>query len=286
MTIITEHCYFICRHHEHGALSIYESLQITIKNCTFRNNTSDGCFTKKKYIGSSGGLSIGYNYSDTLDDYFTSGFIIYSVPSHPRPIILHINITKSRFINNSALPFDGQSSSSTEALQNNVFYGRGGALSLLISVRNSLKLVFSDNKVINNFADAFGGGMYCLIQTSSDQSYTFHNNVFMNNTGSVAGGIAFIYLYIPKQAQNPTIHTFLYNCVFYNNIARSKVAGAVAIYSVLGLSKDVCIRFKHCQFHNNKAVSYGGAVDITSYDFFDSIEAVQLVKFINWLVLL
>ena len=60
----------------------------------------------------------------------------------------------------------------------------------------------------------------------------------------------------------------------------------MAIYSVLGLSKDVYIKFKHCQFHNNKAMSYGGAVDITSYDFFDSIEAVQLVKFINWLVLL
>ena len=262
-------------------MSIYESVQIRIKNCTFHNNTSDGCFTNKQYIGSSGGLSIGYNYSGT---YFASGNFMYLIP--PPPIIVYIDITKSTFTSNSALPFNGQGSCSTKVLQDNVFYGRGGALSLLINVRNSLELVFSDNTVINNSADAFGGGMYCLIQPHSIQNYTFHNNVFMNNIGSVAGGIAFIYLYISKESSSAIIDSFLYNCMFYNNIARSEVAGAVAIYSVLGLSEDVCIRFKHCKFHNNKAISYGGAVDITSYDFFDSIEAVQLVKFINWLVLL
>ena len=272
---------YFCRHHEHGAVRIYESEQITIKNCTFHNNTSDGYFTSKSYIGSSGGLSIGYNYSDSYYNYFTSGVFEYSLP--PPPIVLHIFIINCVFTNNSAVLRDGQGNSST-AIQNNTFYGRGGALSLFISVRHTLEFVFNDSKVMNNFADAFGGGMYCLFETRSNQTYTFGNNVFMNNTASVVGGIAFIYLYNPTQSHRAKIDSFLYNCSFYNNVARSKVAGAVAIYSVLGLSENISITFKHCKFHNNTAVTYGGAVDITSYDFFVSIEVVPLVEFTDWLV--
>ena len=241
-----------------------------IRNCTFQNNTSDGCFTNKPFLGSSGGLSIGFNPSDNN---FTTGRL------HN---ILIINCT---FTNNSAF-LHGRRFSSAEALLNKIFYGRGGALSLLINARNSLELVFRDNAVINNYADAFGGGVYCLIQThSTDQNYRFSNNVFMNNTGSAAGGMAFIYLYIPVQSQF-SIRNLLYNCKFYNNTAKHEVASAVGIYSVLGLAKNFYFRFKHCKFYNNTAVSYSGAVDIESYDFFVNIEPAlaPLVNFTDWLV--
>ena len=261
-------------------MSIYESQQIIIRNCKFYNNTSDGYFTKKSYIGSSGGLSIGYNYSDDYN-YFTSGRFQYFIP--PPPTVLHILIINCVFTNNSALLLNGQGNS-LSAIQNNTFYGRGGALSLLISVRHTLEFVFNDNKVINNFAYAVGGGMYCLFQTRSNQIYKFDDNVFMNNTASIAGGIAFIYLYIPIESRLANISNVLNNCNFYNNTARSKVAGAVSIYSVLGLSRNVFITFNHCKFYNNTAVTYGGAVDITSYDFFVNIQVVPLVEFNNWLV--
>ena len=275
---------YFCRHHEHGAMSIYESEQITIKNCTFHNNTSDGYFTNKSFMGSSGGLSIGYNYSDS-NNYFTSERCrVFGPPSPIPPIVLHIFIINCVFTNNFALFLDGQGNSLIEAIQTNKFYGRGGALSLFISVRHTLKFAFNDSKVINNFAGALGGGMYCLFETCSNQTYTFGNNVFMNNTASMVGGIVFIYRYIPMQSCFAIINSLLYNCTFYNNTARSKVAGAVAIYSVLGLSENISITFKHCKFHNNTAMTYGGAVDITSYSFFVSIELVQLVEFIDWLV--
>ena len=264
-------------------MSIYESQQIIIRNCTFHNNTSDGYFTNESYyIGSSGGLSIGYNYSDNYT-YFTSGRFPYDIL--PPPSVLHILIINCVFTNNSALLLNGQGNNSN-AVQNNIFYGRGGALSLLISVRHTLEFVFNDNKVINNFANAFGGGMYCLFQTRSNQTYKFDNNVFMNNAASVAGGIAFIYLYIPIESHLANISSTLNNCMFYNNTARSKGAGAVAIYSVPGLSRNVSITFHHCKFCNNTAVTYGGAVDITSYDFFVNIQVVPLVEFNNRLVLL
>lgn len=38
---------FCFRNHEHGALNIYNSENITMKNCTFHNNTSDSFFTRQ-----------------------------------------------------------------------------------------------------------------------------------------------------------------------------------------------------------------------------------------------
>ena len=260
-----------CRHHEHGAMSIYESEQIIIRNCTFYNNTSDGYFTDKPYLGSSGGLSISYN---------SSGSCGFMPPSH---IMLHVHIINCTFTDNSALLLDGQSFSSTKEILNKISYGRGGAVSILISVRDPLKLVFSGNTVINNSADTFGGGVYCLIQACANQNYTFGNNTFKKNTASVAGGMAFIYQYISIQSQF-TIYNLVYNCKFYYNAARHEVAGAMGIYSVFGLANNSYITIDQCKFVNNTAVSYGGAVDIESYDFFVNIQAIPLINFTNWLV--
>ena len=254
-------------------MSIDESEQIIINNCTFHNNTSDGYFTNK-YQGSSGGLSISYNSSGSCGN---------NMP--PSSNVLHIHIINCTFTNNSALFLDGQMFSSTKTILTDLFYGRGGALSLLISVRHSLELAFSDNRIINNSADAFGGGVYCLIQACSNQNYTFSNNVFVSNAGSVGGGMAFIYQYISIQSQFTT-YNLLYNCSFYYNSARHEVAGAVGIYSVDQLPNNSYTTFKHCKFINNTAVAYGGAVDIESYDFFGYIQAIPLIEFTDWLVLL
>lgn len=253
-------------------MSIYKSEKIIIRNCTFQNNTSDGYFTNKPFLGSSGGLSIGFNSSD---NYFTSRGL------H------NILIINCIFTNNYALFLDRRKFSSTDAILNKTFYGRGGALSMLINTRNSLEFLFRDNTVINNYADAPGGGVYCLIQTySTNQNYTFHNNDFINNTGSAAGGMAFIYQFnnsITTSSQF-TIHSVVYNCMFCNNTAILEVGGAVGIFSILELTNNSFTTFKHCKFYNNTAVAYGGAVDIESYDFFVNIQTVPLVNFTNWLV--
>ena len=196
----------------------------------------------------------------------------------PSFIILHICIINCTFTNNYALFL-------FNTYRPALSYGSGGALSMIISVRHLLKLVFSDNRVINNYATVYGGGVYCLIQACSNQNYTFGNNVFMNNVGSAGGGMAFTYHDIPMQSQF-AIHNLLNNCTFYHNTGISRVAGAVGIYSFLALIDNSHTTFKHCKFINNTAAAYGGAVDITSYDFFGNIQAVPLIEFTNWLVLL
>lgn len=248
-----------------------------MENCTFHNNTSSGYFTSKPYQGSSGGLSIGYNSSNV-------GFI------NPQPKIQHsyapppslsILIINCTFTSNSATLLHGQRGTSTNLLIKKTFPGHGGAFSILANTDTVIDFVFSNSRVINNFAETFGGGVYCLTLRGSQQQYTFGNNVFMNNTASVAGGLALIYL-VNTILEFP-VHTLVCNCTFYNNTATS-VAGATAVYFIFGFASDVFVIFEECKFSSNTAVLYGGAVDITSYNFFDNIQAASLIEFIDWLV--
>ena len=259
-------------------MSIHNSANITVENCTFHNNTSDGYFSKP-YQGSAGGLSIGHNslgnYFTTRESYYYEGF---------DPLFLNIvHIINCTFTNNSALFSDGLGITPSEAFQNYVFYGRGGALFVFPYIKNPLRFVFNDNKVINNFADAIGGGVYCLTPRSSCQNYTFGNNVFINNIGSVAGGLALPYLNVSQELLFP-VHTLVYNCTFHSNTAKSKVAGAISIYFIFGVTSNITVKFRDCEFSSNAAVAYGGAVDITSYAFFDNIQTITLINFNNWLV--
>ena len=250
-----------------------------VKNCTFHNNTSDGYFTSKPYQGSAGGLSIGFNSSDIgFIDPQPDDNIQHTYVPPPSLNILIINCT---FTSNSAVLLHGQRGTSTDSLINKTFPGRGGALSILANTETVIDFVFSNSRVINNFAEAFGGGVYCLTLRGSWQQYTFDNNIFMNNTASVTGGLALIYL-VNTILEFP-VHSLVCNCTFYSNTATS-VAGATAIYFIFEFASDVFVIFENCKFSSNTAVIYGGAVDITSYNFFDNIQAASLIEFINWLV--
>ena len=77
------------------------------------------------------------------------------------------------------------------------------------------------------------------------------------------------------------VYGLIYNCTFAHNTAGSKVAGAVSVYPLQALANNIIV-FEGCNFYNNSAPIYGGAVDITSYNFFGNIEAAFSVEFINW----
>ena len=274
-----------------------------MKNCTFRNNTSDSYFTKKPFQGSAGSLSIGYNsldsyfiepYSPDQDNHpiaiaFESGNFTTPPVQCPHailspPLLLciktSVEIINCTFTENSAVLPAGQGGSSTDVLINNVFVGRGGALSVLINTNDYLKFELSNNSFIYNSAKAFGGGVYCLTQRGYNQAYTIHINFFMNNKGPRAGALGLFYLLVPK---NATYSYDVCNCTFYNNTA-SLIAGAVVVSAVSELTTSINITFKDYNFSKNAAVIHGGAVDTISFDFFNSIPAESPITFINWLV--
>ena len=261
-TLCTQFLHY--RHHEHGALNIYNSKKITVRNCTFYNNTSDSIFTRKKYQGNSGGLSIGYNHVASTK--FLNG--------------VDILIISCNFTFNSAIP--SQTFSSNEVLIYRIFPGRGGALSIIVNIDCPLNFVLNDSIVMNNYATTFGGGVYCFTQRGSIyQTYLFINILFMNNTGSKSNGLTFINLL--NRPVVFAVHCLIYNCTFVDNTAKSEVGGATSVYPLFALANNIVI-FKECWFYSNSALVYGGAVDIASYNFFDNKEAIFPIEFINWLV--
>ena len=242
-----------------------------MKNCRFYNNTSDSLFTTKPYQGSAGGFSAGYNFPFTKVSpvHGDNSFALVSLFAH---------ITNCTFTDNSALLPAGQGETSAGILRNNMFRGCGGAFAVLVNTYLNLTFEFSDNIVMNNFAEALGGGVFCLNQKGSFQMYIFNNNAFMNNAGLRAGGLALIYITIPTIA----IYNDFYNCTFYNNTV-SQMAGAIAVAAVFGLGTNIFITFKECNFLNNTAMIYGGAVDTTLFIFEYTVQAESLIAFINWL---
>ena len=242
-------------------------------------------FTAKEYQGSAGGCSIGYN---SLSSNFTEA----QAPNHDASegvapsssqSTTNVFISECTFTNNFAQTPTRQNGNSTDALTRYIFHGRGGALAVLVNIDSPLIFTFSDNIVINNSAKVFGGGVYYITQRRSDQAYIFCNSTFINNSASGAGGLALVYLLNVNASSVFGVHNYVYNCTFYNNTA-SEIAGATIVSAVYGVATNIFVIYIDCVFINNKAKIYGGAVDITSYDFFENIQAQTLVNFSNWLV--
>ena len=251
------------RHHEHGAVSIYNSQDVTVKNCTFHNNTSDSYFTRRPYQGSAGGLSIGYHFPNSklrLND-------------------IIIVITDCTFSDNFAAPPTALRLTSTQILIGRIFSGRGAAMSILVNVNTTLSFVLNNSLLVNNSAYNFGGGIYCLSAGGrNNQTFLWSNNIFIGNRASIAGALSFISLLnLPVQF---ILYDRVYNCTFTDNVAHSEVAGAATIYPLYGLPNTLVV-FEDCKFYNNSALIYGGAVDITSYNFF-AYRILFPVQFINW----
>lgn len=136
---------------------------------------------------------------------------------------------------------------------------------------------------MNSYAKTFGGGVFCYTQRGYvHQTYTFANITFTNNTSPHNGGLAFVNL--ANRPVKSVITGLIYNCTFANNTATPGVAGAAGVYPLYALANNKVV-FKDCKFYDNSALmNYGGAVDITSYNFLDNRLATFPVEFINWLV--
>ena len=123
----------LCRHHQQGAVNIYNSAHVTVTNCTFYNNTSTGYFTTKAYQGASGGLSIGYSEHPLLN--FDT---------------INVSVTDCRFIvNNVAIV---SITTPTHLVVSRRFFGRGGAMSMLFNVSASVNCTVTNNLFVNNTA--------------------------------------------------------------------------------------------------------------------------------------
>ncbi|XP_065907815.1 uncharacterized protein [Dysidea avara] len=255
--VVIQNCIF--RDHKHGTINIYNSQNVFITNCTFYNNTSSSYFTRKPYQGSAGGLSIGYN----------SQLVALNN--------VNVLVTNCNFTNNRAAPPSGLNISPTELQARRIFSGRGGGLSIPVSLAtSSLNCVVNNSVFINNYAENFGAGLFIFTGGFvANQTYMIGNNIFDNNlAANFAGALSFA-----NFANTSSLTCTFYNCSFNKNYAQT--AGCIHLTPTNLGYPSVHVKFEECVFNNNTATDYAGAITIVSYNFFGNRQRQNPVEFVN-----
>ena len=254
------------RDHEHGAVNIFNSPNVIVKNCTFDNNTSSSLFTRRPYQSDAGGLSIGYN----------SRLATTSIND------VNITITDCSFTNNRAAPPTNLQLSPAEIIEYGIFSGRGGGLSIVINITSEIHCTVNNSRFINNFAKNLGGAFYVVISESSNmnQFYKFENNIFASSESIYGGAYSFVKLSEKVISEGFYQTTRFYNCSFINNTAR--IGGGLHLLPASLELDGSLISFVKCKFINNTAMYYAGVFDIVSYNFFDNREHLTPVEFQDW----
>ncbi|XP_065907172.1 uncharacterized protein [Dysidea avara] len=242
--VVIQNCvfqYYICTHHRHmknGAVSINNSPNVLVRNCTFYNNTSDGSDIRT-FQTSSGGLSISYN----------------SVAATS----VNITVTDCKFINNVATTINGLDyrTSLQQSFSQNIFDSRGGGLGILVNTSSVLNCIVSNSSFNNNIVGLFGGGLFCVIFTVyNNHTYIFENIMFEGNRATKSG--AMFYAVRFQENDEAVCSMVAYNCTFVDNTAQQ--VGVIQIPVLRGLTNSVT--FKQCTFVNNSATEIYGTVQI------------------------
>ena len=258
--------FIVYRNYEHGAVNIFNSPNVIVKNCTFDNNTSSSYFTRQPFQGNAGGLSIGYN-SELTTVSFTN---------------INIIVTDCSFTNNHAIPPSDLQLSPTQLQARRIFSGRGGGLSIVINITSEIHCTVNNSRFANNFAENFGGGFYVFISESStmDQMYMIENNVFVSNEATYGGACTFVRFSDSAIPEGFYQTANFHNCHFVDNTAR--IGGGLHVLpSSLGLAGSF-ISFLGCKFFGNTAMEYAGVFDIVSYNFYDNRQHLSPVEFKDW----
>ena len=244
------------RDNQFGAVNIYNSPNVIVKNCTFYNNTSDGRHSSRPFQATGGGLSIS-----CINGIYDS---------------VNISISECNFTENSAkLPGTLQGQTNRVAFQS----GRGGGVAIFVNTPAAVNCVVNNSVFVKNIAHEGGGGLFCFIEAQNHRTYVLENLLFVDNLASSISG-ALLLSTLNSRSSEAFSSVAVINCTFMENTAVS-IGGVSNVYFYNGLANNSVI-FRSCVFTNNSAGRYGGAVDVASYNFFVDRSHYTPVTFIDW----
>lgn len=167
-----------------------------VTSCEFLNNTAQGIFTDLPYRGNGGGLSIG----------------IHNVLGNSS-----YTIRDSTFANNAAWSNGTGERSSTMIVEDRIFNGRGGGVSIVLSQESPVNVTVQTCTFTNNQALSFAGGLYFLPAVPSrGHTYTIEHSTFTSNVAFLGGGGLGIG-YISDGAPGEINRCYIRNCTFRGN---------------------------------------------------------------------
>ena len=246
-------------------MNIFNSLKVMVKNCTFLNNTSSSFFTRKPFQGNAGGLSIGYNTR------------LATTPLNTFEMV----VTDCNFTCNRAFPPLRLRASINDAFLEEIFSGRGGALSVPVNITGELSCTVNNSVFVDNHAILLGGSVYVFVGVIAprNQTYVFGNNFFTLNSASFGAALCFTSHIEPLT--NFFQSTVVYNCTFVKNTAKQISGGVFLLPSFRGL-EGTYVRFERCLFYSNVAVHHGGAVEVVTGNQFGDRQNQIPVEFVHW----
>ena len=195
---------------------MYNFHKIMVNNCAFEHNGPSSVVKFSRFRGHSGGLSISLlSYS------------LYQEHS--------IIVKNSKFLSNSALPDESTQQSSSEALKDMIFTGRGGALGLFLGDdTSSIRAEVTNCSFHDNFAHSLGGALFAVFSHMSNHTLMVKDCFFMKNNCSFSGGAFVVGFFGIGFADRHSIVTVL-NAMFVENYAVQGGGAAIIIPAYQGL---------------------------------------------------
>ena len=208
-SLLTNYHFPSCRGFTASAVDLFNVNIIAMQDCLFENCSTN--IGKDRFRGNSGAVSIGY---------YSSGEEKYSLDISD-PVS---SITNCTFISNSViLPPDQSATQINQALNDNIYLGRGGGVGIFIqeSLLRNITFIIEDCVFDRNIADSFGGGLYLYIAgRDTNHKFIVRNNTFTRNeagNGSFGGGLQLALL--NRNVNSLPSQTDIIGCYFEDNIA-------------------------------------------------------------------
>lgn len=207
---------------------------------------------KDQYHANSGGLGIAYHTNETA---------YYNMSLLPSVIV-----TECEFTNNSAsLPEASSQQQINQALNNHIYFGRGGGFGVFLDEYFiHIEVTVEKCRFESNYAESFGGGLYIYIDGSNtSHKFTVTDSNFTSNMadeGSFGGGIQ-VALLIRNARRDPS-QLYFTRCCFIRNTAW--FGGGLSSVQVFSQGSGNKITLRDSYFEENTAIDVGSGVMFAS----------------------